>query len=80
MAVGNYMAGAADRNVAAAWNGTRWRRLRPAGPAGPGGGLTDVSCTRTSRCMAAGQAGPQPLTLAELWNGVRWNLLRTPDP
>jgi hypothetical protein len=77
MAVGNYLTngGAIGHNVAEFWNGSTWRILRTAGP---GGGLTDVSCTRASRCMAVGQAGT--LTLAEQWNGARWRLLKTPNP
>jgi hypothetical protein len=77
LAVGNYATGVSNVNEAAAWNGTSWRRLRPASP---GGSLTDVSCTRPSRCIAVGQTGPLPQTLAEQWNGTRWSLLRTPNP
>jgi len=85
MAVGNYLAldrskQTAGFNVTEFWNGSRWLRL-PA--AGPGGGLTDVSCTSASRCMAvgeepAGQVGTH--TIAERWNGRRWRVLVTRNP
>jgi hypothetical protein len=84
MAVGNYLTRAGSRyegvNAAEFWNGVRWRRL----PApGPGGGLTDVSCTAASRCMAVGLSPLEPARtrlLAERWNGSRWLRLATPNP
>jgi hypothetical protein len=84
MAVGNYLAsgpqGIKGFNVAEFWNGTQWRRLATPGP---GGGLSDVSCTRKARCMAvgrvqAGQVGTR--TFAMRWNGTSWHLLPTPNP
>lgn len=84
MAVGNYVARVGSRdeafNVAEIWNGTSWRRLPTAGP---GGGLTDVSCTSKSRCMAVGLSPARAAgtnVLAERWNGRRWHLLATPNP
>lgn len=84
MAVGNYLAstpkGIVGFNVAASWNGSRWRRLPTPGP---GGGLANVSCTSPTRCMATGQAPAGQVatrTLAMRWNGTRWLLLATPNP
>jgi len=84
MAVGNYLAPVGHRfesfSVAEFWNGSRFRRLPTAGP---GGGLTDVSCTGASRCMAVGLRAVEPAgtrLLAEGWNGQRWLLITIPNP
>jgi hypothetical protein len=77
MAVGHYRtrAGQIGHNLAERWNGRTWRAVRTAGP---GGGLSAVSCTRAIRCIAVGQAGN--LILAERWDGIRWRLLKAANP
>ncbi len=79
MAVGSSAASAsaASRTLAEAWNGTGWRILTTANPAGTASSsLTSVSCTSTARCIAVGDHGTR--TLAEAWNGTSWRLLNTP--
>lgn len=74
---------AVGAQVALAWNGTRWRTLKPALKPGRAITLTGVSCQAASRCMAVGFWGSEFAaagTVAEAWNGTRWRLLSTPDP
>jgi hypothetical protein len=78
MAIGFYRA-SGGHNIAKFWNGSKWRTLFAPRPFG----LTDVSCTRVSRCMAVGstqtfKTGAR--TIAERWNGKTWQLLRTLNP
>jgi hypothetical protein len=49
--------------LAELWNGHTWRIDNPGGP----GGVSTVSCSSASRCVAIGQPGTA--TLAKLWNG-----------
>jgi hypothetical protein len=66
------------------WNGTRWRLVPMATPAGGQViSLDGVSCTSATACTAVGayfshNAGP--LNLAETWNGTAWRVQATPDP
>ncbi len=79
MAVGSSSASASapSRTLAEAWNGTSWRILTTANPAGTAASsLTSVSCTSAARCIAVGDRGTG--TLAEAWNGTRWRILKTP--
>jgi hypothetical protein len=69
--------------LAQAWNGTRWRLITPARPAGARSSeLLDVSCTGSHGCMAVGdyrtRAG-RIHPLSESWNGTGWRVLTTPD-
>ncbi|MBO0816130.1 MAG: hypothetical protein J2P30_13440, partial [Actinobacteria bacterium] len=66
------------------WNGTSWRFVPMATPAGGQViSLDGVSCTSASACTAVGsyfsQAGG-PLNLAETWNGTAWRVHATPNP
>jgi hypothetical protein len=74
MAAGGYIS-RSDRGLtlAEAWNGRRWRRRTTPTPV-PFDGLSDVSCVRSSFCMAVGSV-PQPI--AERWNGRRWRPVKT---
>jgi hypothetical protein len=66
--------------LAAAWDGTRWRLLRPVSP-GLFDGLSGVACPAPRRCVAVGATlGASFKTLAEVWDGTRWRLLATPTP
>jgi len=78
-----------DLNFAESWNGARWRAGRQ--PASPGAldGLSAVSCTTRSACMAVGDylAGARKgvktgrlVALADSWNGRSWKQLATQSP
>ena|SRR5712691_476884 len=56
------------------WNGRTWRISNPDGPAG----LSAVSCSSASRCVAIGQPGTA--TLAKGWNGHTWKVINTINP
>ena len=80
-AVGYYVIGGHIKNLAEAWNGTRWR-VQPT-PSPTRSSLTGVSCTSPRACTAVGSIVPSPgrdRTLAEAWNGVRWRIEPTPTP
>jgi hypothetical protein len=80
LAVGSYSdASRADHALAESWNGSRWRLVPPAEPAGATSAvLNGVSCTSASACLAVGGSGGK--TLAESWNGTSWSLQTTVDP
>jgi hypothetical protein len=66
------------------WNGTIWRYVPVAAPAGAQApALNGVSCTSAGACAAVGSyfsmAGG-PLTLAETWNGTAWRVQASPNP
>jgi hypothetical protein len=56
------------------WNGHTWRIDNPGGP----GGVSAVSCSSSSRCVAIGQPGTA--TLAKLWDGHTWKVIKTVNP
>jgi hypothetical protein len=66
------------------WNGTSWRFVPMATPAGGQVvSLNGVSCISASACTAVGSyfsrvAGP--LNLAEAWDGTAWRVQATPNP
>ena len=66
------------------WNGTSWRFVPFATPAGGQViSLDGVSCTSARACTAAGSYFSQnagPLNLAEVWNGTAWRAQATPNP
>jgi len=62
-------------DLAERWNGSGWRIITPTRT---GGGLAAVSCVRSGRCVAVGQA--ESFALAELWTGARWLQLRAKNP
>ena len=72
--------------LAEQWNGSAWRVVTTPPPLTPGAtGLSTVSCTSPSACMAAGFFGfnngtGTSLTLAEQWNGTKWQIRTTPNP
>ncbi len=70
MAVGSMIdAHGQTHALAQTWNGKIWRVLKSP----PGRGLTSVSCSSASFCMASG--GP---TGAERWNGKTWLTMTGP--
>ena len=66
------------------WNGTSWRYVAMAAPAGATGpALNGVSCTSAGACAAVGSYFSTvggPLTLAETWNGTAWRVQPSPNP
>jgi hypothetical protein len=56
------------------WNGRTWRVDNPGGP----GGVSTVSCSSSTRCIAIGLPGTA--TLAKLWNGRTWKVIETINP
>jgi hypothetical protein len=76
-------AGAVAAPAGPAGAGSSWAIQRTPNPLIGDSGLTSVSCTSASACIAVGgridRAGPQ-VTLAERWNGTRWSMLKTPNP
>jgi hypothetical protein len=66
------------------WNGTSWRLVPMAAPAGGQVvSLDGVTCTSPRSCTAVGSyfsRNAGPLNLAEAWNGTAWRVQATPDP
>ncbi len=78
---------AADRALAATWDGSRWALLPTAAvPAQDEAALFDVACTSGRACTAVGQLSNELATvertvvrpLAERWDGTGWRLDRLP--
>lgn len=70
--------GAGSRALAELWNGTGWTIQSTPSPTGKtGGGLTGVSCLRSTFCVAVGTIGAYQGGFAEIWNGSAWHLLPT---
>jgi hypothetical protein len=71
-----------DRSGAALlWNGTSWRRLGPALPAGADSiDFSSISCVSTTACLAVGsyQIGTAAYPVAESWNGSTWTIYSVP--
>jgi len=63
------------------WNGTVWT-VDPVPVISTGTGLTGVSCTSVSFCVAVGAAGVGSgvLTTIEQWNGSAWSSVSSPNP
>jgi hypothetical protein len=70
--------------MAEEWDGSSWSVDYAPVPAGAiGSGLSGVSCTGVSDCVAVGNlvnAGSHTHTLAEQWNGTDWTIVTTPNP
>lgn len=65
------------RNGALAWNGTSWRTVAMARPAGVTSfEVTSVSCASSTSCVGVGSHGGH--AMAVIWNGSRWRLLPAP--
>lgn len=79
VAVGSTKQGLKSQALAAAWNGSTWRTLSPAKPAGSRTSrLAGVSCTSGTHCVAAGYYLPAGSSsyraLVETWNGGTWTI------
>ena len=82
-AVGYYVIGGHIKNLAEAWNGTRWRVQPTPTPAGAvSADPSAVFCPDSRHCTLAGDydTNSAELTLAEAWNGTRWRLQPTATP
>jgi hypothetical protein len=91
-AVGHYgSSGRAARtlNQVLRWNGRRWTLATSPEPGGTRAGadstLSDVACTSSANCWAAGSYVASVRTGAVLnqalrWNGRTWSLVKTPNP
>jgi hypothetical protein len=90
-AVGDYgNSGRAGKtlNQALRWNGKRWTLATSPEPGGTRAGassaLSDVSCTSSADCWAAGSyvavRTRAVLNQALHWNGRTWSLVKTPNP
>ncbi len=69
------------------WNGSAWTLLDTPQPAGGTFvGLSGVSCTSASNCVAVGSytnSGSTPVPLIEIWTGAAWSIVanrRPPGP
>ncbi len=72
---------AGGRDGALAWNGTSWRKVTMAKPAGSiDFEVTSVSCARTTSCVAVGSYRKSFAQhgIAFAWDGSRWQLLPAP--
>jgi hypothetical protein len=84
MAAGSYTTlDGASLPLAEQWNGAAWQVRRTPGPGDAFNGLSAVSCTSATRCVAVGNrinGSDVQVTLAERWDGRRWLVLATPSP
>ena len=88
VAVGRYIANSDNtpQTVIETWDGSKWSLTLgvDASPSEPNG-LSGVSCTSTSFCVAVGAFSTGPLanptyqTLIETWNGITWSVTTSPD-
>ena len=62
------------RTLAEHWDGQTWTIQSTPTPASADG-LSGVSCTSPTACVAVGSHG-----FAELWNGLKWTIQSTPTP
>jgi hypothetical protein len=84
-AVGDFVnASSAIVPLAERWNGKSWTVQNTAVPSGGTSELSSVSCSMSSRCVAAGfvTSGGVTLPAGEFWNGSKWAVEpgQSPDP
>ena len=85
MADGEYYpnGGAIYQTLIEEWNGTTWSVLSsPNTSSTESNGLTGMSCTSLTFCMATGNYsnGTHVQTLIEEWNGTSWAIVSSPNP
>ena len=85
--VGQHWAGSngPGTNLAEAWNGSSWRIVTAAGPAGTSfSSLNDVACPTSKFCLVVGDAGTSASRyhdLAYTWtHGTNWRRISVPNP
>ena len=65
------------------WNGKTWTLKKSAGVAGEILGLTGVSCSSATSCIATGYPFNRlgsPAAFSETWNGSKWSAVTIPTP
>jgi hypothetical protein len=68
-----------SRTLAEAWSGTAWSVQATPTPFGAASnGLSSVSCTSATACIAVGSDGNR--ALAEAWNGTAWSIQHARNP
>jgi len=67
---------ATSRAVVELWNGTTWTAWQTPAASIARTGLSGVSCTSTSFCVAVG--GHRSVVLTEIWDGARWRSQNAP--
>lgn len=91
LAVGTYKESSGyNKTLAEKWNGSSWSVASTPNPAeAKGSFLTDVSCTSSSSCIAAGRyntaleaeiIASEAKTLVESWGGSEWQIQSSPNP
>jgi hypothetical protein len=72
--------GVVSSNLIESWDGARWSVVP--NPDGAGyNGLSGVSCTSATACMAVGSVdlSTGSVTLIESWNGTHWSIVPSPN-
>ena len=83
IAVGLYSTDLWARTLIERWNGVKWSLVSSPNPPGRTfAGLSDVSCTTPTSCVAVGhyETSSWARTLVERWNGGGWSLMASPNP
>jgi hypothetical protein len=65
------------------WNGSKWSLDKSAATSAVNLGLTGVSCTSGTSCMATGYSFDRlnsPAAFSEVWNGTTWTAEKIPSP
>ena len=65
------------------WNGSKWSIDKSAPTSASNLGITGVSCTSATSCMATGYAFDRlnsPVAFSEMWNGTTWTSEKIPTP
>ena len=81
-AVGNAYNGVQDQTLIEMWDGTTWSIIpSPDTSSTMFNGLTGVSCTSSTSCVAVGyfSTGSTLSTLIETWDGTSWSITPSPD-
>ena len=82
-AVGSYSPpGGGFKSLVERWDESSWSVMSSPKPPSTKTFATDVSCPRTTSCVAVGQyfRGTTGKTLVEAWNGAGWSLAANPNP
>ena len=83
IAVGLYETEVWGRTLIERWNGATWKIMSSPNPPGQTfAGLSDVTCTSPTSCIAVGyyDTAKWSRTLVERWSGGGWVIMNTPNP
>jgi hypothetical protein len=78
-AVGEYNGASLVTPLAMRWNGSSWTSQSTPALA-ESAGFRDVSCAKSTECLAVGWIGKPSKPMAELWNGKEWKTQSVPLP